>query len=69
MLTRLGQRIDKAMPGRIHPFFDLTQDALGYIVPGDEWEIGRNQNKEEKVSLGKGAGQAIETALRELATR
>jgi hypothetical protein len=33
-----------------------TGDALGYFIPSDEWQTGKNDNYEESVSLGKTAG-------------
>jgi hypothetical protein len=33
-----------------------TGDALGYFIPGDEWQTGKNNNYEESVSMGKTAG-------------
>jgi len=55
-LTRTGLPIKEAMEAKHRMVFGLTGDTLGYFVPGDEWETGRNGNYEEGVSLGKSAG-------------
>jgi len=55
-LTRTGLPIKEAMQAEHRMVFGLTGDTLGYFVPADEWETGRNDNYEEGVSLGKSAG-------------
>ena len=33
-----------------------ANDALGYFVPGDEWNIGLNDNYEESIAVHESAG-------------
>jgi hypothetical protein len=55
-LTRIGQRVLAKMSARYRLFLGLTGDTLGYFVPGDEWNSGRNNKYEEMISLGHGTG-------------
>lgn len=51
-LTRLGEDLRVLMGGSFGGILGLTQNTLGYLVPEDEWQTGRNGNYEETVSLG-----------------
>lgn len=51
-LTRLGEDLRALMGGTHNVLLGLTQNTLGYLVPEDEWQTGRNGNYEETVSLG-----------------
>ena len=55
-LTRNGLEIKAAMKAPHRVILGNTGDALGYFVPSDEWQTGKNDNYEESVSLGKTAG-------------
>ena len=55
-LTRLGLKIKEPMKAPHRIILGNTGDALGYFVPSDEWQTGKNDNYEESVSLGKDAG-------------
>jgi hypothetical protein len=55
-LTRTGLRIKTKMTSPFHLWLGLTTDSLGYFVPSDEWQTGRNGNYEEGVSTGQAAG-------------
>jgi hypothetical protein len=55
-LTRCGQAIKEPMKAKYKMVLGNTGDALGYFVPSDEWQTGKNDNYEESVSLGKTAG-------------
>lgn len=63
MMTRLALPLREAMAAPHRMIFGLTQDALGYFIPEDEWMTGRNNNYEESVSPGKRAGAALADAL------
>lgn len=63
VMTRLALPLRASMGARHRMFFGLTQDALGYFIPEDEWMTGRNNNYEESVSPGKRAGAALADAL------
>jgi hypothetical protein len=41
----------------------LTQDSLGYFVPGDEWMTGRNGDYEEGVAPSAEAGDRLRDIL------
>eukprot|EP00343_Euplotes_focardii_P008596 CAMPEP_0205825696 /NCGR_PEP_ID=MMETSP0206-20130828/26196_1 /ASSEMBLY_ACC=CAM_ASM_000279 /TAXON_ID=36767 /ORGANISM="Euplotes focardii, Strain TN1" /LENGTH=476 /DNA_ID=CAMNT_0053124959 /DNA_START=69 /DNA_END=1500 /DNA_ORIENTATION=+ len=43
--------------------FGLTQDSLGYLVPTDEWQTGRNNDYEETVSMDRLAGDQARDRL------
>lgn len=60
--TRLGLSIKAGMTSPARMIFGLTHDSLGYFIPADEWETGRNGNYEESVSLGRSAADAISEA-------
>ena len=55
-LTRLGLAIKEHMQAPHKLILGNTGDALGYFVPSDEWQTGKNDNYEESVSMGKTAG-------------
>jgi hypothetical protein len=55
-LTRLGLGVKEPMKAPHKLILGNTGDALGYFIPGDEWQTGKNDNYEETVSLGKTAG-------------
>ncbi|MCA9637603.1 MAG: hypothetical protein KC420_16360, partial [Myxococcales bacterium] len=55
-LTRNGLAIKEAMSAPHRMILGNTGDALGYFVPSDEWQTGKNDNYEESVSLGMSAG-------------
>jgi len=65
-LTRLGKEIKAEMTTPVKLFFGLTGGSLGYLIPPDEWETGRNNNYEESVSLGKHIGYQIRDLLTSL---
>jgi hypothetical protein len=62
-LTRNGLAVKEAMNAPFQAALGNAGDALGYFVPTDEWQIGLNDNYEESVSLGQGAGDATRDAL------
>jgi hypothetical protein len=64
-LTRTGLRVKKNMTSPFHLWLGLTTDSLGYFVPSDEWQTGRNGNYEEGVSTGE---TAADNAVRVLTT-
>jgi len=55
-LTRNGLAIKEAMKAPHRMILGNTGDALGYFIPSDEWQTGKNDDYEESVSLGKTAG-------------
>jgi hypothetical protein len=55
-LTRNGLAIKEVMTAPHKIILGNTGDALGYFIPSDEWQTGKNDNYEETVSLGKTAG-------------
>ena len=55
-LTRNGLSIKEVMTAPHKIILGNTGDALGYFIPSDEWQTGKNDNYEETVSLGKTAG-------------
>lgn len=63
-LTRTGLRIKQNMTSPFHLWLGLTTDSLGYFVPSDEWQTGRNGNYEEGVSTGETAGDNAVRVLR-----
>lgn len=63
VLTRLGLVLRASVGSRHQMFFGLAHDTLGYFVPADEWMSGRNDNYEERVSMGKHAAGALADAL------
>lgn len=66
VMTRLALPLRNAMDMRHRMIFGLTQDALGYFIPDDEWMTGRNNNYEESVSPGRRAGAALADALMQI---
>lgn len=61
-LTRNAEVIQNSMAS-VNFFFGLTQDSLGYLVPTDEWQTGRNGNYEEGVSMDRLAGDGARDRL------
>ena len=55
-LTRNGLAIKEQMKAPYRMILGNTGDALGYFIPSDEWQTGKNNNYEETVSVGKSAG-------------
>ena len=64
--TRLGLAIKNELKAPVKLFLGLSGGSLGYFIPADEWESGRNGNYEESVSLGKETSGRIESALKEM---
>ena len=62
--TRLARRLEGA-----DFLLGLTHDSLGYLIPRDEWQTGRNENYEESVSLGPQAGERYAAAARRLLSK
>lgn len=58
-LTRLGQTIRERLSARYELLLGLTDDTLGYLVPADEWQSGRNENYEETVSISSSAAAIV----------
>jgi hypothetical protein len=46
-LTRLGLALKESMQAPHKLILGNTGDALGYFIPGDEWQTGKNNNYEE----------------------
>ncbi len=65
-LTRNGLAIKEAMKAPHRMILGNTGDALGYFIPSDEWQTGKNDNYEESVSLGKTAGDNARDAIVEM---
>ncbi|MBK8265743.1 MAG: hypothetical protein IPK80_31000 [Nannocystis sp.] len=65
-LTRNGMAIKEAMKAPHRMVLGNTGDALGYFIPSDEWQTGKNDNYEEGVSLGKSAGDRARDFIKEL---
>lgn len=65
-LTRNGLAIKEAMHAPHKIILGNTGDALGYFVPSDEWQTGKNNNYEESVSMGKTAGDTARDKIRPL---
>ncbi len=63
-LTRFGLKMKEQQPGVM--VLGQVGDSLGYIVPTDEWEKGRNNNYEESISLGAQTAVLIERAIEAL---
>ena len=55
-LTRNGLPLKQAMQTPYKAVLGNANDALGYFVPGDEWNIGLNDNYEESISVHPTAG-------------
>jgi len=66
VVTRLGTALRGRLQAPATMFLGLTNDTLGYFIPGDEWMTGRNGNYEESVSLGREAAPTLERAAAEL---
>ena len=62
-LTRNGLAIKEAMLAPHKLVLGNTGDALGYFIPGDEWQTGKNNNYEETVSMGKTAGDTARARI------
>ena len=67
-LTRNGLPVRDALPQPFGMFYGLTGDTLGYFVPTDEWESGRNGGYEESVSTDMYAGDATQEIAIDLIT-
>jgi hypothetical protein len=67
--TRLGLEIKKRLPDGYSVIVGQANDSLGYLIPVDEWQTGRNGDYEESVSLGKSAAPLILQGLQNLLTR
>jgi hypothetical protein len=67
-LTRNGLAIKEVMTAPHKIILGNTGDALGYFIPSDEWQTGKNDNYEETVSLGKTAGDNARDHISELIT-
>ena len=65
-LTRHGLPIKEAMNAPYKAALGNANDALGYFVPSDEWQIGLNDNYEEGVSLGMDAGDITQGRILDL---
>jgi hypothetical protein len=63
-LTRNGLSIKEYMKTPHKMLLGNTGDALGYFIPSDEWQTGKNDNYEETVSLGKTAGDNARDAIK-----
>lgn len=67
-LTRNGLAIKEQMTAPHRMILGNTGDALGYFIPGDEWQTGKNDNYEETVSLGKTAGDTARDKIVQMIT-
>ncbi len=67
-VTRNGLEIKESMTAPHKILLGNTGDALGYFIPSDEWQTGKNNNYEEGVSLGKTAGDNARDAIVPLIT-
>jgi len=67
-LTRNGLAIKEKMTAPHRMLLGNTGDALGYFIPGDEWQTGKNNNYEETVSLGKTAGDTARDKIVQMIT-
>ncbi|MDC0717262.1 hypothetical protein [Nannocystis bainbridge] len=67
-LTRNGLAIKETMKAPHKLILGNTGDALGYFIPSDEWQTGKNDNYEETVSLGKTAGDTARNKINALVT-
>lgn len=65
-LTRIGMPIKEAMKSKYRLFLGLSGDSVGYFVPTDEWETGRNRNYEESVSMDREIGDKARDLLIQL---
>lgn len=65
-LTRNGLAIKESMKAPYRMILGNTGDALGYFIPSDEWQTGKNDNYEESVSLGQTAGDNAKKFITEL---
>lgn len=62
-VTRLGQRLCAALGGKEQMLLGLTGCSVGYLIPRDEWLVGRHNNYEESVSMGPQAGETLLAAV------
>ncbi|MCY1055365.1 hypothetical protein [Nannocystis sp. SCPEA4] len=67
-LTRNGLAIKEVMKTPHKMILGNTGDALGYFIPSDEWQTGKNDNYEETVSLGKTAGDTARDKINAMIT-
>ncbi len=64
-VTRHGLPIKDTLDTPFRLFFGLTTDTLGYFIPSDEWESGRNGAYEETLSMGEVVGDLSQQLLME----
>ena len=62
-LTNNALPIKASMTTPYRLFFGLNGDTLGYFVPTDEWNTGRNDNYEETVSINREVGDVTRDIL------
>ena len=62
-VTRNGLEILEAMTAPHTMVLGQTGDSLGYFIPADEWNTGRNSDYEEGVSLGQMAGDVSKDTI------
>ncbi len=62
-LTRNGLPVKEAMTAPYRLFLGLTTDTLGYFIPSDEWQTGRNNDYEETLSMGQTVGDQARDRL------
>lgn len=62
-VTRNGLAILEAMTTPHTMVLGQTGDSLGYFIPADEWNTGRNSDYEEGVSLGQAAGDTTRDVI------
>jgi hypothetical protein len=62
-LRRNGLPLKEAMIAPYQAVLGNAGDALGYFVPSDEWNAGRNGDYEEGVSLGMSVGDTTRNAI------
>ena len=67
--TRLGLTLKRQLPGDYAVIIGQTEDSLGYMIPRDEWQTGRNGNYEETVSLGISSAPLVIEGLQNLVIR
>ncbi len=58
-LSRLAISIKNKMKAPFKCILGMTNNTLGYLIPADEWESGRNKDYEESVSMGKKIGDQL----------
>lgn len=68
-LVRNAAPVQNALTARFNLLFGLTQETIGYLVPTDEWQTGRNNNYEESVSADRLFGDEVRDRLLALIRR